>query len=151
MYCSRCGVKIEDDSVFCSKCGNQLRGNPPVYNNQPNYVYVNQAKVPGNGLSIAGMVLGIIALFFAFCYIVALTGNDFKRDMLIYGRYGSQVTAYAFGVILIPTILATTGLPLSISGMSKHKSGKNVAGVVLNTITLVLQVIEFLYIVINYG
>ena len=102
-------------------------------------------KKPGNGLSIAGMVLGIIAAVYSFSEImVAITTEYTVRGR--YGRiyYRDDLVAFAIGLTLFQTILALIGLPLSISGMNKCKSGKNVAGVILNTITLVISVILFI-------
>ena len=94
------------------------------------------------------MILGIIALSFAFLYLIALTTDDFKKDMI---TYSGQIPYYALGVILIPTTLSATGLPLSICGMVKGKNGKNITGIILNSITLIMQVFVFIYIVTNYS
>ena len=143
MFCSKCGQKIESGAAFCSKCGASIEST-----NQQAVIYYTP-KVPGNGLSIAGMVLGIIGLAFAFLYLISFASSDY---VLRYNRvYGGYVIAYAFGVILIPLALSATGLPLSICGMLKNKNGKNISGIILNSITLVIQLILFLYIVINYS
>lgn len=146
MFCNKCGKELDKDAVFCSKCGNQVNGNGN--NNQNQSVMYVKKTVPGNGLSIAGMVLGIIAICFALIYLVSLTTSTFKVDVILYRR---DIVAYAFGVILIPTALSATGLPLSISGMLKSRNGKNIAGLILNSITLIMQVFVFLYIVVNYS
>ena len=145
MFCNNCGKKLENNSSFCSSCGSQVGGSPApaaVPYQQP-VVYV-KPSVPGKGQSTAGMVLGIIALAFAFIYITSLTTNDFKYDMLV---YADERAAYALGVILIPSILALIGLPLSIAGMSKGKNGKNLSGLIMCSVTLLIQIFVFIYVV----
>ncbi len=144
MYCSNCGNKVEQGTSFCTKCGSAI-GNVAV-NNQQAYYYA--PKVPGNGLSIAGMVLGIVGLVFALLYLLSVTSDAYILEKAIYRRY---VLAYAFGVVLVPLSLSATGLPLSICGFLKNKNGKNVAGIILNSITLLIQFILFLYIVVSFS
>lgn len=56
-YCSNCGNKINENADVCLKCG-------ILINNQQS-VFISKPTVPGKGLSIAGMVLGIISAFWA--------------------------------------------------------------------------------------
>ncbi len=71
-YCPKCGAQNADNEVNCVNCGEQLfvqqaAPQPPVYQ-QPVYqqpVYQQPYKrppVPGNGLGIASMVVGIVSL-----------------------------------------------------------------------------------------
>ncbi len=145
MFCSNCGSKTNENETFCSNCGTSLK--PNIANNTVQNVYVKHS-VPGNGLSIAGMVLGIVAIVFGLIYAMALTTTEFKIDMALYSR---DVVPYAFGMILIPSVLALVGLPLSISGCSKNKNGKNITGIILNSITILLCIFIFTYVVVNYG
>ena len=144
MYCSNCGNKIEKGSSFCTKCGSAI-GNVAM-NNQPAYYY--GPKVPGNGLSIAGMVLGIVGLSFALLYLLGVASESYILEKVMSRRY---VVAYAFGVVLVPLALSATGLPLSICGLLKNKNGKNISGIILNSITLLIQFILFIYIVVTFS
>lgn len=144
MFCSNCGNKIEKCSSFCTKCGSAT-GNVAM-NNQPVYYY--GPKVPGNGLSIAGMVLGIVGISLALFYLLGVASESYILEKVMYRRY---VFAYAFGVVLIPLALSATGLPLSICGLLKNKNGKNIAGIILNSITLLIQFILFIYIVVTFS
>jgi len=144
MYCSNCGNKIERGALFCTKCGSGVENTP--MNNQSIYYYA--PKVPGNGLSIAGMVLGIVGLTFALLYLLSVVSDSYILERVVYGRY---IIAYAFGVVLIPLSLSATGLPLSICGFLKNKNGKNISGIILNSITLLIQFILFLYIVVTFS
>lgn len=76
-FCKHCGSQIEDNAAFCGVCGqaqNAAEPQAPVYQapvqpQQPVYVApqvpVNpyaQPVVPGKGLGVAAMVLGIVSL-----------------------------------------------------------------------------------------
>ena len=49
-FCSNCGKEVKEKDSFCSNCGSPITG---------------IVKKPGKGISIAGMVLGIIACTWA--------------------------------------------------------------------------------------
>ena len=55
-----------------------------------------------------------------------------------------------FAYILLFLAPPIIGLVLSIIGMRKHKSGINIAGLVLNIVALSIQIIRILIIVIIY-
>lgn len=78
MFCSKCGVQNEEGLNFCANCGAPLNAAPaapaaPVAPQQPVYqqpVYQQAPVIPGKGMGIAGMVLGIIGLvLMCFWYI----------------------------------------------------------------------------------
>lgn len=98
MFCPYCNSEINDGLKFCPKCGSPVASasyqqpvqqyqdpyqqpyqqqyqQPPVFNQapvQPMQFYSEQPqadnRVPGKGLGIASMVLGIIAFVFS-CYL----------------------------------------------------------------------------------
>lgn len=79
MFCPNCGAQNADNVAFCASCGGKLGAEQPVVQQpvyqapvQPVYqqpVYQQKpASVPGKGMGITGMVLGIVALVL-FCYI----------------------------------------------------------------------------------
>lgn len=166
MFCKKCGKKLTEDVVFCPDCGTPTGegATPPTPQAQPvppmqpmppqgmpaypGYGYYQKPKLPGNGLAVAGMVLGIIAIAYAFITILALTTDDFKRDVIL---YRSEIGYYAFGVILVQSVLALVGLPLSITGRVKTKNGKALAGIILNSVTIIISIILFIYVIMNYG
>lgn len=155
MFCKKCGKKIENVDMFCPKCGTPTneaevpaQGSvQPAYYPNP-YGQYEKPKTPGNGLSIAGMVLGIVGLVYALITLLAIMDKDFEFKIL---EYRGEVIPFAIGVIFIQSALSCTGLPLSISGMTKKISGKNVAGLILNSITIILSIVYFIYIVANYN
>lgn len=59
LFCSKCGANNAPGVGFCSNCGSPLNVQQP--NVQPIYTNANQ-PVPGNGMGIASMVLGIVSL-----------------------------------------------------------------------------------------
>ena len=47
MFCSQCGVQLQDAVRFCSNCGNQITGSSPVASNPPAYnLYAPLASPP---------------------------------------------------------------------------------------------------------
>lgn len=146
MFCSNCGSKVGEKASFCSKCGASIEKNEESVDN-PKYTYTKKVYA-GNGLSIAGMVLGIIAIYFAIVCILMLFTDDFKTDMI---RYAGSVAPYAFGFVLIPLVLSFVSMPLSICGRVKHKSGKNLSGIILSSLSLVVSIVVFIYIITTYS
>ena len=68
MFCDKCGAQIEAGSTFCGTCGA-----PVAAPAQPTYTAAPAANtaMPGKGLAIASMILGIISLL---CF-PAITGT----------------------------------------------------------------------------
>ena len=64
MFCPNCGAQNADNVAFCASCGANLGAQQPVYQApvQPVYQQPIQQPVPGKGMGITGMVLGIVAL-----------------------------------------------------------------------------------------
>ena len=58
MYCRKCGREIPDDSVMCGYCGTPVNpDNPYTYGGTP-----QNMDEGANGLGIASMILGIVAI-----------------------------------------------------------------------------------------
>jgi len=62
-FCSNCGNEIKENDIYCLNCGVLVQNNIINQTNLSNDYNINHN--PGKGLSIAGMILGIISLFFA--------------------------------------------------------------------------------------
>lgn len=76
-YCSNCGKKINENADICLNCGKLINNHIEVYNiQQPNYnsnqYIMPKPSVPGKGMSIAGMVLGIISAFWALITLLSM-------------------------------------------------------------------------------
>ena len=127
MFCPNCGAQNADNVAFCASCGaNMTAQQAPVQ--QPVYqqpVYQQQpASVPGKGLGIAGMVLGIISLvLFCVTYIsipcaivgIILSGVGLKKAKDVGMKNGMAVaglvcSAIALGVCVVAWILAASAL-----------------------------------------
>lgn len=135
-YCSGCGKKLREGVIYCPKCGKK----------------VGSLKKEGNGISIVGLILGIIAIFWTFLEIMSIstisspidgliTSYDLPRTYLLF--------CFAFGFTigaLIPSIIGTI---LSIIGMSKKIQTNNIIGIILNSISLLSSLIIYV-IILSY-
>ena len=66
-FCSNCGSELKVNADVCLNCGVMVK--TEKYNN---YIVNNKPKVPGKGMSIAGMILGIVACFWGIMSLLAL-------------------------------------------------------------------------------
>ena len=81
MYCTKCGAKLEENSKFCTSCGNSVDGSN-ASDNADNSNIVNNATI--NKVSIGsciGTAIIVGILFFILCFIlrialIILTGNS---------------------------------------------------------------------------
>ncbi len=69
MYCHHCGSCIEEEAAFCPNCGISLQTAPveaaqPASNCAVEQQPVRKKDEPGKGLAIAGMVCGIVSIFY---------------------------------------------------------------------------------------
>ena len=63
MVCNKCGSPITPGATFCTNCGAPVEAQAPqTYNATPVYNAPQPAAVPGKGLAIASLVLGIVSL-----------------------------------------------------------------------------------------
>ena len=119
MICEKCGTFNNDEAVFCTTCGADLKNQAPVAPaapvQQPPYQQnsyqnpyqqnpyqsapVAQESMPGKGLAIAGMILGIISLL-CFPYITGVLGIIFGAIAKSKGcTSGMATTAIVCGAI----------------------------------------------------
>lgn len=138
-FCKHCGSQIEDNAAFCGVCGqaqNAAEPQAPVYQapvqpQQPVYVApqvpVNpyaQPAIPGKGLGVAAMVLGIISLvLFCIWYLAipcaiigaALGGTAQSKAKAAGVKNGMAVagitcSCIALGVAILFLLLGIIGL-----------------------------------------
>ena len=64
MYCTKCGANFPDDVKFCPNCGAPVQNANANYQAQPQYqnVYYQSNAVPGKGLGIVGLCLGVSSI-----------------------------------------------------------------------------------------
>ena len=133
MYCSKCGHPNDDNTTFCTNCGaplteetanEQVESAQPQAPQQPMPQTQPSASVPGKGLGIASMVLGIVSLvLFCFLYIAipcAIVGiilgivsrNQAKKAGAPTGMStaGIVCSAIALGILVIVLILTIIGV-----------------------------------------
>ena len=89
MFCPNCGAQNADNVTFCASCGASMGAQQPVVQQpvyqapaqpqQPVYqqpVYqqpvYQQPPVPGKGMGIASMVVGIVSLVFLCIWYIAI-------------------------------------------------------------------------------
>ena len=122
MFCPNCGTQNADGTAFCAGCGSNLSAQQapvqqPVYQQpayqQPAYqqpVYRQPASVPGKGLGVTGMVLGIVALvLFCYAYIsipcaiigAALSGVSMKKAQEAGMKNGLAVAGLVCSVVAL--------------------------------------------------
>ena len=128
--CPSCGKGIGENTNFCPFCGAQCadnmnpqdtdagqEGTEGVYTDTFSQEVVSSAK-PSNGMSIAGLVLGIVAIVFVFIPGISFLG-------WICG---------VVGIIL-------SALAISQSKKAGQKNGLAVAGLVLSIISIAIGII----------
>lgn len=138
-YCSRCGTALDDNVAFCTNCGNAAPNPPYPYVVYQPVVYA-RPKIPGRGLGIASLVLGIIGIFYSFvvfCGALSLTLITQYYDTLAAGFY----------IICIIVYWVFPLLALIFSLVSRHKGFK--AGI--STAGLVLGILGNLFIIASFA
>lgn len=137
-FCTKCGTQLNDGACFCSACGTPLNGQnaqPQMQFQQSVYVYT-KPKVPGRGLGIAGMVLGIIGLFYSVVMLMAVIAA--LKTMNLYDYEAFSVNIPLIFMILLYSSLSILGV--SLAGCAKRKgyrTGISTAGVVTGIIGIV--------------
>ena len=148
-FCSNCGKEVNENADVCLKCGVMIKKDNIESSNNLNYNQniTPKVRVPGKGMSIAGMVLGIVAVSWVFIKLLQIGNIERDLSLNIFSYYtSSAIIGYAIGYTIFSLVPSIIGLVLSTLGMKKHKSNSNVAGVLLNIIALAISVIYFIYI-----
>lgn len=142
MFCSQCGMNNADNAAFCAGCGAPLANEQPVAQEapqqpeapvvqqpqgdfQPSYTPTPSPELPGKGMGIAGMILGIASLVLM-CYFY----------------------------IALPCAIVGLILSCSANGKAKKvgmKNGCAVAGIITSSIGLGLGVIYLLLAAIGFA
>lgn len=149
MYCRNCGEKAQEDALFCAKCGYALKSGE-VMERSTNIATV---KKEGSGTAIASMVLGILGVIFGIIsLLIALAYSTYESYtyMDLYGslsrEYQSAKTLAAIMIVFLPAVLSIIGFSLAIASRGKLKNGANTAGLVLNIITIIICILDFIMI-----
>ena len=111
MYCPKCGKQSPDEATVCKECG--LKFGPvsvePVFDPTIN-AYRQQiftpATVPGKGVGIASMIIGILSVVF---FLTAYIAGAFAVVGLALGIYSKSKS----GKLGLPNGSATAGIACS--------------------------------------
>ena len=76
MFCTKCGGQVAINSVVCTYCGTQVKhpqnsnfNNSNFVQNQPqDFAQASAPQAQSNGLGVASMVLGILAITLTWAY-----------------------------------------------------------------------------------
>ena len=144
-FCPHCGEKLNGTEDVCVKCGKFINDGT-----------TKKVKVPGKGLSTAGMVLGIISAVWTLLALISIFNVKealfelLENYLEILSPPPLLLVSFSIGYTLFSLIPSLIGLPLSIAGVIKLKSGKGVAGIILNAVALIASIAMIVYI-INLG
>lgn len=136
MYCKKCGNKNDENTLFCVKCGNRL-------NEDTNEIYYYNKKSSVDGLSLSGMILGIIAAIISIILFILSRGDDFISDRFIIPFFVLGLTT---GILLI------VGLVLSIIGTTKKPNPMGIIGIITSLLSFLFDliiIIDFFYTVMR--
>lgn len=133
-FCSNCGKELKENADVCVNCGKIINNT----NNKNNCV-------KGNGRTIATMVLGIVAITWAFMSLLSLFEIGSMLD-----EYTTISVAEVIGFIIGYNLFS---LPTSIVGLclgltSKIKNNKNTAGIIMCIVSLIIVLFNTVVIVI---
>lgn len=127
MFCQKCGHNNPDGAPFCSNCGSPM-------NAQQNYQFQYQQNVnfqsskpfiPGKGMGIAAMVLGIVACVFCCYFYISLP---------------CAITGLILGC-----------MSNSKAKKAGFKNGFAVAGIACSAVALGLTLLFLVYIIFVFG
>lgn len=151
MFCPKCGTQLSENSAFCHFCGAQLNQQQQQQYQQPQYqqpqyqqpqqfIYVSKPPVPGRGLGIAGMVLGIIGLVYAvYCFFMAIAIADTNLR---------NIEPFAI-VFIFFAVLSILGISLAGAGRNKgYINGISTSGIVTSAIGLFLYFVSILIVLV---
>ena len=116
MICKKCGLELEENAIFCSRCGSRVDAQEqnnaqntyytPPYNNQYNQPnqpynqypnnsyqpYTQSTSAPGQGMAVASLVMGIMSLII-FAIIAGPLGIIFGSIAKSKGNTSGMATA----------------------------------------------------------
>lgn len=139
-YCMNCGHPVEENADVCLNCG--------VLIHKENVSNNSKIKVPGQGMGIASMILGIIAAMWTLITLLAV-GNLDLTSSLGYDHTMVEAVAYAIGFTLFSLTPSILGLVFGTISSKQRKSVFNLSGIILNSISLFITLIVFTYVLFS--
>lgn len=144
IYCRECGKQISDQAPACPNCGAPQQTVPQNINPmQP--IYIVKPKIPGRGLSIASLVLGIIAAVYGFVYVTSII--EIIDEGSSYFFTAKEKIGNIFPIMFLVIICAVLAISFAIASNSKGCTlKKKTAGLILGLISVVLT---FMFLIIG--
>ena len=136
-FCQKCGNQIPDGTAFCANCGAPVAAASQPTVNQPvvQPIVMVKPKIPGRGLGISSMVLGIIGLLYAFSLAVQLPVALDQLDSV--SRWVDTSPAYEtfIPLILITSVMSILSLCFAPAAIKRgYKNGISISGLVMGLI-----------------
>ena len=138
-YCSKCGAELNDNDVFCNKCGQkvgeEVTVNKAYEEARVNYEEKGLAKDVKNVKAIVGFIFSLVALFYEFGFY-AIKKEAARPGSGIEGNMEGAALIVAFIFTAIAFIISAGGFGTAL----KYKKGKVLAtiGFVISIICLIL-------------
>lgn len=130
-FCTNCGNHLNENERFCPNCGTAAGAAPaapatPVPPVTPNNVmYVVRQPVPGRGMGITAMILGILGVIYSMPCLAMLSNSERMRD--------------GAASLFILSILPILAICFGIAAISKkYKNGMSYSGTILGIVGLIL-------------
>ena len=132
-FCVNCGKEIANGAAFCPNCGTANQGSTVIY---------VKPKVPGRGLGISSMVLGIIAMVYAFS--VASVIPEMIKDLTRIGFGVDSSSSVVMPIIMLSSmsVLSLCFAPAAIK--RGYKNGISYSGLILGLVSLCLYLYTFI-------
>ncbi len=132
-YCQNCGSKITENSSFCASCGANLTVGKDL-----------NANKRTNGLSIASLILGIIAITWSILMFISLDSSIYELKMRVF-KDASFIVGYMVGYTGIAILSSIIALVLGVFGNKKKINGIGITGIILSILGILASTIVIIY------
>ena len=135
-FCQKCGNQIPDGTAFCANCGAPVAAASQAAVNQPvvQPIVMVKPKIPGRGLGISSMVLGIIGLIYGFLFAVSIPELLEELDSVRYIDFSDFFESLLPGIIFM-SVLSILSLCFAPAAIKRgYKNGISISGLVMGLI-----------------
>jgi len=149
MFCKNCGQQLPDDTKFCPECGTatDLAPQNAYYHTQAVYV---KPTIPGKGLGIAAMILGIIGVFASFSSLENLISDvDYIKSIKHASDYFQSLCSRYLFDFFMNCVSSVLAFCFARSSREKgYTGGMCTAGLVLGVIGIFLNLAFLIFILV---